>query len=295
MAIISGKEISNKIREKLKNEVVQLKNQGVFPCLAVILVGNDPASEIYVRNKKKTCGNIGIVSLEHHLSEKTSQEELNTLIRSLNFDPKVNGILCQFPLPPELNEEQVIQLIDQSKDVDGLHPGNIGYLSSGKSPFIPCTPLGIHQILKDIQCEISGKHVVVLGRSNLVGRPISILLSQKGIDATVTLCHSRTRDLPLITSQADILIVAIGKPEFVTADMVKKDAVVIDVGTNRIDDPSHPKGSRLVGDVKFSEVEPKSSAITPVPGGVGPMTITMLMYNTVKAARIQNQLEPMPW
>lgn len=288
MAIISGKEISTQIKNELKGEIQKLKDQGITPCLAVILVGNDPASEIYVRNKKRACANLGILSVEHHLSAETTQAELNNLVDQLNNDNQVNGILCQFPLPDHLNEEEVILKIDAAKDVDGLHPLNAGYLSMGKFRFISCTPFGVLQLFKRSQVEISGKNVVVLGRSNLVGRPLSVLLSQKGLDATVTVCHSRTKNLAQVTSQADILIVAIGRAEFVTADMVKEGAVVIDVGMNRVEDPSHPKGSRLCGDVLFKEVEPKASLITPVPGGVGPMTIAMLMYNTVNAARWQN-------
>jgi len=265
--IISGKEISQQIREELKVEIQSLKTQGVAPCLAVILVGDDPASEIYVRNKKRACEELGIRSLEHHLSKETSQEKLEELVEDLNQDSQVNGILCQFPLPSQLNEEPVILKIHPDKDVDGLHPLNAGYLATGKSRFISCTPFGVLQLLKRSEISITGKHIVILGRSNLVGRPLSTLLSQKGLDATVTLCHSRTQNLERITQQADILVAAIGKPEFVTGAMVKEGVVVIDVGMNRVEDASHPKGSRLCGDVLFSEVETKASAITPVPGG----------------------------
>ncbi len=293
MPIISGKEISAQIREELKSEVEDLKSHGIHPCLAVVLVGKDPASEIYVRNKKRTCEKLGIRSIGYDLNEDTTQEKLEDLIQTLNRDSQVNGILCQFPLPGDLNEEYVILKIAPDKDVDGLHPMNAGLLAMGRPKFISCTPFGVLQLLKRSKCDTRGKHVVVLGRSNLVGRPVSALLSQKGLDATVTVCHSRTQNLKEMTKQADILIAAIGKPEFVTGDMVKEGAVVIDVGTNRVDDANHPKGYRLCGDVLFAEVEPKASKITPVPGGVGPMTIAMLMYNTVNAARIQNGLGPL--
>ncbi|RTZ84501.1 MAG: bifunctional methylenetetrahydrofolate dehydrogenase/methenyltetrahydrofolate cyclohydrolase FolD [SAR324 cluster bacterium] len=291
--LISGKIISAQINEELCLEVKQLKTKGIEPCLAVVLVGEDPASEVYVRNKKRTSEEIGMRSIGHNLPDTTTQRELETLIQSLNADPAVHGILCQFPLPEGLDKTKVIQTIAPEKDVDGLHPLNAGLIAMGIPKFISCTPYGVLQMLKRSGISTSGKNAVVLGRSNLVGRPIATLLSSKGWDATVTVCHSRTSDLAEVTSQADILIAAIGIPEFVKANMVKPGAVVIDVGINRIDDPNKAKGTRLVGDVAFEEVAAKTSFITPVPGGVGPMTIAMLMVNTVNAARWQNGLTEM--
>ena len=291
--LISGKIISAQINEELCLEVKQLKTKGIEPCLAVVLVGEDPASEVYVRNKKRTSEEIGMRSIGHNLPDTTTQRELETLIQSLNADPAVHGILCQFPLPEGLDEKKVIQTIAPEKDVDGLHPLNAGLIAMGIPKFISCTPYGVLQMLKRSGISTSGKNAVVLGRSNLVGRPIATLLSSKGWDATVTVCHSRTSDLAEVTSQADILIAAIGIPEFVKANMVKPGAVVIDVGINRIDAPNKAKGTRLVGDVAFEEVAAKTSFITPVPGGVGPMTIAMLMVNTVNAARWQNGLTEM--
>ena len=291
--LISGKIISAQINEELCLEVKQLKTKGIEPSLAVVLVGEDPASEVYVRNKKRTSEEIGMRSIGHNLPDTTTQRELETLIQSLNADPAVHGILCQFPLPKGLDEKKVIQTIDPEKDVDGLHPLNAGLIAMGIPKFISCTPYGVLQMLKRSGISTSGKNAVVLGRSNLVGRPIATLLSSKGWDATVTVCHSRTNEMAEVTSQADILIAAIGIPEFVKANMVKPGAVVIDVGINRIDDPNKAKGTRLVGDVAFEEVAAKASFITPVPGGVGPMTIAMLMVNTVNAARWQNGLTEM--
>ena len=291
--LISGKVIGASINEELRKEVDQLKTNGIEPCLAVVLVGEDPASEVYVRNKKRTCGEIGIRSIGHDLPASTTQEELENLIQSFNDDPAVHGILCQFPLPEELDETRVILTISPDKDVDGLHPLNAGLIAMGQPKFISCTPYGVLQMLKRSRISTSGKNAVVLGRSNLVGRPIATLLSSKGWDATVTVCHSRTANLAEVTSQADIMVAAIGIPEFVKADMVKPGAVVIDVGINRIDDPSKASGSRMVGDVAFKQVEEKASFITPVPGGVGPMTIAMLMANTVNAARWLNGMSEM--
>ena len=289
--LISGKAISATINERLQKEVHELKVKGIEPCLAVILVGEDPASQVYVRNKKKTCDEIGIRSIGHDLPASTTQKDLEELVKTLNNDNKVNGILCQFPLPKVLDEKKIILTISPEKDVDGLHPLNAGLIAMGNPKFISCTPYGVLQMLKQSGINTSGKNTVVLGRSNLVGRPIATLLSSKGWDATVTVCHSKTSNLSEVTSQADILIAAIGIPEFVNADMVKKGAVVIDVGINRKDDPSKLKGSKLVGDVAFDEVESKTSYITPVPGGVGPMTIAMLMANTVNAAMWQKGLD----
>ncbi|HBI28736.1 MAG: bifunctional methylenetetrahydrofolate dehydrogenase/methenyltetrahydrofolate cyclohydrolase FolD [SAR324 cluster bacterium] len=288
--IISGKTIRDQILEELRPEVERLTNAGTQPCLAVILVGSDPASQVYVGSKRRTSEQLGMRSLSHDLPATTTQEELEALIRQLNDDPTVHGILCQLPLPDELNEVRVIQTLSPDKDVDGLHPINAGLIAMGTPKFISCTPYGVLQLLKRSGVQTSGSHAVVLGRSNLFGRPMATLLSSKGWDATVTTCHSRTRDLPSVTSQADILIAALGRPEFVTAEMVKPGAVVIDVGINRIEDASAPKGSRLVGDVAYGPVSEIASAITPVPGGVGPMTIAMLMVNTVNSARWQQGL-----
>ena len=275
--LISGKIISAQINEELCLEVKQLKTKGIEPCLAVVLVGEDPASEVYVRNKKRTSEEIGMRSIGHNLPDTTTQRELETLIQSLNADPAVHGILCQFPLPEGLDEKKVIQTIDPEKDVDGLHPLNAGLIAMGIPKFISCTPYGVLQMLKRSGISTSGKNAVVLGRSNLVGRPIATLLSSKGWDATVTVCHSRTSDMAEVTSQADILIAAIGIPEFVKANMVKPGAVVIDVGINRLEDGS------LVGDVEFAPAKERASWITPVPGGVGPMTVASLMDNTLYA------------
>ena len=288
--LISGKIISAQINEELRNEVDYLKDRGVEPCLTVILVGEDPASAVYVRNKKRTCAELGIRSVGHDLPETTSQDELENLVHDLNNDPSIHGILNQFPLPKGLDESRVIRTISPEKDVDGLHPLNAGLIAMGQPSFISCTPYGVLQMLKRSDISTSGKKVVVLGRSNLVGRPIATLLSSKGWDSTVTVCHSRTGNLAEIASEADILIAAIGIPQFVTADMVKEGSVVIDVGINSIEDPSKKSGTRLVGDVAFEEAKAKASFITPVPGGVGPMTIAMLMVNTVNAARLQNSL-----
>jgi methylenetetrahydrofolate dehydrogenase (NADP+)/methenyltetrahydrofolate cyclohydrolase len=288
--IISGKTIRDQILEELRPEVERLTNAGTQPCLAVILVGSDPASQVYVGSKRRTSEQLGMRSRSHDLPATTTQEELEALIRQLNDDPTVHGILCQLPLPDELNEVRVIQTLSPDKDVDGLHPINAGLIAMGTPKFISCTPYGVLQLLKRSGVQTSGSHAVVLGRSNLFGRPMATLLSSKGWDATVTTCHSRTRDLPSVTSQADILIAALGRPEFVTAEMVKPGAVVIDVGINRIEDASAPKGSRLVGDVAYGPVSEIASAITPVPGGVGPMTIAMLMVNTVNSARWQQGL-----
>ena len=291
--LISGKVIGASINEELRKEVDVLKSNGIEPCLAVVLVGEDPASEVYVRNKKRTCREIGIRSIGHDLPASTTQQELENLVQNMNNDPAIHGILCQFPLPKGLDKTRVILAISPDKDVDGLHPFNAGLVAMGQPKFISCTPFGVLQMLKRSGISTSGTNVVVLGRSNLVGRPIGTLLSNKGWDATVTICHSRTSNLAEVTSRADILVAAIGIPEFVKADMVKPGAVVIDVGINRIDDPSKSSGFRMVGDVAFKEVEGKVAFITPVPGGVGPMTISMLMVNTVNAARGLNGMTEM--
>ena len=282
--IISGPEVAGQIYDELRVRIEKLKSESVMPGLAVILVGDDPASQVYVRNKGRKCEELGMRSETIVLPAETSEEELLSRIDALNKDPAIHGFLVQLPLPKHIDEDKVIQAIDPNKDVDGFHPVNVGNMLIGKPGFLPATPAGVQQMLVRSGIETAGKHVVVVGRSNIVGKPMASLMVQRGADATVTVVHSRTKDLASITRQADILIVAIGKARFITADMVKDGAVVIDVGTNRIEDPTHPKGSRLVGDVDFDEVSKKASAITPVPGGVGPMTICMLMANTVKAA-----------
>ncbi len=286
--IIDGKKVAEQIRSELQGEIRELKEKhGVSPGLAVVLVGDNPASQVYVRNKNKACHDIGIYSEQHNLDKDTPEEELLALVDRLNDDPKIHGILVQLPLPGHIDEKKVLNRILPEKDVDGFHPVSLGRLMIGEPGFLPCTPFGVQKLLVYSGVKIAGAHVVVVGRSNIVGKPVANMLVQKAEDAnaTVTICHSRTRDLPAVTRLADILIAAIGQPEFITADMVKEGAVVIDVGVNRIDDPASPKGTRLVGDVKFDEVAAKCRAITPVPGGVGPMTITMLLYNTVQSAR----------
>jgi len=287
--IINGKEIAESIRAELREEIAKLKEQGVVPGLAVILVGEDPASKVYVRNKEKACVEMDIRSKTYRLPEETTEEELLELIDKLNRDSSVHGILVQLPLPKHIDEEKILLAIDPEKDVDGFHPYNVGRLVIGKPKFLPCTPAGIQEMLIRSGNNPEGKHVVVVGRSNIVGKPVANILFQKkpGANATVTVCHTRTRDLASITRQADILIAAMGVPEFIKADMVKEGVVVIDVGVNRVEDPTSKKGYKLVGDVDFEAVKEKAKAISPVPGGVGPMTITMLMKNTVQAAKDQ--------
>ena len=278
--IIDGKLVSQKTREKIKDEVKAFSEEfGYAPGLAVILVGNNPASAVYVRNKHKACLDVGITSYQIEMPEDTSEQELLAKIDELNADDAVNGILVQLPLPKHISEEKVINRISPKKDVDAFHPENVGRIMIGNYTFLPCTPAGIIELLNYHNVDIAGKNCVVIGRSNIVGKPMALLLLEK--HGTVTVCHSRTKNLADITKNADILVVAIGRPEFLTADMVKPGAVVVDVGINRLD------SGKLVGDVKFDEVEPISSMITPVPGGVGPMTITMLLKNTVTAARMQ--------
>ena len=285
--LISGTQLSAEIREELKVEIATLKKKKMTPGLAVVLVGSDPASEVYVRSKRKTCADLGINSYAHDLPATCTERKLLGLIKKLNNDKKVHGILVQVPLPKHINEQKILNAIDPDKDVDGFHPMNVGRLLNGEECFVSCTPAGCQEMLMRSGYNPAGKHVVVLGRSNIVGKPIAALLMQKGFggDATVTVCHSRTKNLASITKQADILIAAIGIPEFVKARMVKDGVVVIDVGVNRIEDKTRKSGTRLVGDVDFKGVSKKARAISPVPGGVGPMTITMLMKNTVKAAR----------
>lgn len=276
--IIDGKLISKQIKDELKEEVATLAAEGKTCALAVIQVGNDPASSVYVGNKKKACAYINIESIAYELPEETTEEELLEVIDKLNKDPKVHGILCQLPLPAHINEDHVIHAISPKKDVDGFHPQNVGALTIGQQGFVSCTPAGIIELLKRSNIELEGKHCVVIGRSNIVGKPMALLMLRE--NATVTVCHSRTKNLKEICKQADILIVAIGKPLFVTADYVKEGAVVIDVGIHR------NENNKLCGDVKFDEVESHTSFITPVPGGVGPMTIAMLMHNCVEAMKL---------
>lgn len=274
---IDGKAIAQQKRADIAKEVLELKKKGVTPGLAVILVGADPASEIYVRNKHKACNEVGIYSKEIHLGEETKEEELLALIDELNLDPNIDGILVQLPLPKQINADKVIQRISPKKDVDGFHPMNVGALATGQDGFVSCTPLGIMELIKSTGIDIAGKEAVVIGRSNIVGKPVFHLLLKE--NATVTICHSRTKNLPEVCRRADIVVAAIGKPEMITADYIKEGAVVIDVGINRL-----PTG-KVVGDVAYEEVAPKASFITPVPGGVGPMTITMLLFNTLKSSQ----------
>lgn len=287
--IIDGKSISQEIREEIKKEVEELKKKyDIVPGLVTILVGEDPASVSYVKSKQKTAQSLGFYSVEERLPESISEGDLIKIVKKYNEDSKIHGILVQLPLPKHINEKRVISAIDPRKDVDGFHPVNIGKMVIGESCFIPCTPQGILVILEKIGCQVEGAEVVVVGRSNIVGKPIAILLMQKRKpvgNATVTVCHTGTRDLSFHTKRADILIVAAGKPKFITADMVKEGAVVIDVGVNRIGTTSEGKAI-LCGDVDFESVKEKASAITPVPGGVGPMTVTMLMKNTLDAAKM---------
>lgn len=288
--IIDGKQIAETIRGELQSEVAALKEQGIVPGLGVILVGEDPASQSYVTAKERACEKIGIYSDDNRLSADTTQDDLLALVDRMNNDPKINGILVQLPLPKHIDESAVLLAIDPAKDVDGFHPMNVGKMMIGEEAFLPCTPHGVIQMLIRSGVETSGAHVVVVGRSNIVGKPVANMLLQKkeGANATVTLCHTRTKDLGFHVRQADIIIAASGWPNTITADMVKEGAVVIDVGVNRVEDDSRERGYRLVGDVDFEAVKEKASMITPVPGGVGPMTITMLLYNTVASAKRAN-------
>ncbi|HWP37748.1 MAG TPA: tetrahydrofolate dehydrogenase/cyclohydrolase catalytic domain-containing protein [Gemmatimonadales bacterium] len=285
--IIDGNEVARTMRAELAAEIEALRRRGIVPGLTVVLVGENPASQVYVRMKGKACVDAGMKSDTIRLPAETPEAELLALIDRLNTDPTVHGILVQLPLPKHINSNRVLHRIRPDKDVDGFHPENVGKVSIGDpTGFRPATPYGVQQLLVRSGVETKGAHAVIVGRSNIVGRPMASLLLQDGPggNATVTVCHSRTRDLPAVTRLADILIVAMGKAEFVTRDMVRPGAVVIDVGVNRVDDPTTPKGYRLVGDVAYDAVKEVAGAITPVPGGVGPMTITMLLYNTVQAA-----------
>ena len=290
--IIDGKKIAEDVKSKLQTEIETLVKKGITPCLGVLLIGDNPASHVYVGMKEKACAKLGVISKTMRLDKNVTKEEVIRHIDELNNDKKVNGILVQLPLPNQLDENEILMRIDPMKDVDGIHPMSFGRLLAGDPTFIPCTPHGILKILEYEGIDTEGKHAVVVGRSIIVGKPIAVLLSRKakGGNATVTVCHTRTKNLSEFTRQADILIAAMGVPEAITGDMIKEGAVVIDVGTNRVDDPAAKKGYRLVGDVEFETAEKKASLISPVPGGVGPLTIAMLMENTVTAAKLQNAL-----
>ncbi|MBR2125561.1 MAG: bifunctional methylenetetrahydrofolate dehydrogenase/methenyltetrahydrofolate cyclohydrolase FolD [Akkermansia sp.] len=284
--IIDGKEVARQIREGLAAEIAELKAQGKTPGLAVVLVGEDPASQVYVGSKVRACEELGLYSQKWELPADTTQEQLVELIHKLNADERIHGILVQSPPPPHIDEEAVILNIDPRKDVDGFHPANVAKLVlEDEEGFVPCTPLGCMELLKAYGIPTAGKHAVVIGRSLIVGKPMANLLVSKKANATVTIAHSRTADLPGLCRTADIIVAAVGRPEMVKADYVKEGAVVLDVGINRIPDSTRPRGYRIVGDVDYEAVKDKCSAITPVPGGVGPMTIAMLMANTVKACR----------
>lgn len=286
--IINGKQVAQDIRDELKDELAKLKEKGIVPGLGVILVGDDPASKSYVTAKERACKEIGIYSDDNHLPGDTTQDDLINLVKKMNADPKISGILVQLPLPKHLDPSELLMAIDPDKDVDGFHPVNVGRMVMGKKAFLPCTPRGVVQLLVRSGVEIEGAHVVIIGRSNLVGRPLANMLLQAARtgNATVTVCHTGTKDIAVFTRQADILIAAAGRPNMIKADMVKAGAVVIDVGVNRVEDTSKKSGFRLVGDVDFEAVKAKASLITPVPGGVGPMTITMLLANTVESAKM---------
>ena len=287
--LIDGAKIAGEIRAEVAEGVAEMKaKHGVGPRLAVVLVGDDPASAVYVRNKEQAATEAGILAQVHRLSADTSQDELLALIGKLNHDDGLHGMIVQLPLPAQIREETVVEAIAPDKDVDGLHPVNLGRLVAGRPRFVPATPAGIQQLLLRSGHDPDGKHVVMCGRSNIVGKPASILLMQRmaGSNATVTVCHTRTTDLPHITRQADILIAAMGRPGIITADMVQEGVVVVDVGINRVDAPERKRGYRLVGDVDFGPVSEKAAVITPVPGGVGPMTVAMLLESTLKAARL---------
>ena len=281
---MDGKMVSAKVRGSILEEVNGLKDKGVRPGLAVIIVGEDPASKVYVRNKERACEECGFYSEKYALPEETTQEELLGLIDELNHNPRIDGILCQLPVPKHIRDKAVIDAIAPEKDVDGFTPINVGKMLIGEKCFLPCTPHGIIKLIEFSGMDIKGKHAVVVGRSNIVGKPVAVLLARKETNATVTLCHTGTPDIARFTKEADIVVVAAGCPNTVTGDMLKPGAVVIDVGVNRIPDDTKPKGFRLVGDADFDSCAKVAGAITPVPGGVGPMTITMLLWNTLKSA-----------
>lgn len=275
MNIIDGKEVSKKMRADIYDEIAVLKEKGIVPGLAVVIVGSNPASQSYVKSKEKACNKLGMYSLKKEFDEKISESELVNYIKELNRDDKINGILIQLPLPSHIDERRIIETIDSKKDVDGFHPINAGKLLIGEDSFKPCTPFGIIKLFEYYDIDLESKNVVILGRSNIVGKPIALMMLEK--NATVTICHSKTKDLESITKQADVIIVALGKAKFLKENMVKEGVIIVDVGINRVE-------GKIVGDVDFESVKEKASYITPVPGGVGPMTITMLMYNTLKAA-----------
>ena len=281
--IIDGKAVSARVRAEVAAETAELKKQGITPGLAVIIVGDDPASRVYVNNKKKACAEVGFVSEEFALPADTDQSQLLALVKCLNDRSDINGILCQLPLPEGLDDKSVIKAIAPEKDVDAFNEENVGKIMIGEYHFLPCTPAGVMELIKESGVEVAGKECGVIGRSNIVGKPMAMLLLHE--NGTVTICHSRTKNLAEVTRRADILVAAVGKAKFVTGDMIKEGAVVIDVGMNR------DENGKLCGDVDFASVEPKCAAITPVPGGVGPMTIAMLMKNTLMAAKIQNGLQ----
>jgi methylenetetrahydrofolate dehydrogenase (NADP+)/methenyltetrahydrofolate cyclohydrolase len=284
--LIDGKQFADKLCEQLKRDVAQLRSEhNITPCIAVVLVGDDPASQVYVRNKVKRCEQLGICSIEHRLADTTTQQALLELIDGLNNDAAIHGILVQLPVPDQIDDKAVLAAINPAKDVDGFHVANMGALAVGENKMVPCTPLGSLMLLQDQLGDLSGKHAVVIGRSNIVGKPMALLLLQQ--NCTVTVVHSRTKNIEALCQQADILVAAVGRPHFVKADWVKPGAVVIDVGINRIEQDGK---NRLVGDVDYDTVSEKAAAITPVPGGVGPMTIACLMYNTVAAAKMQNNV-----
>jgi len=284
--LIDGRAVAEKVYAELRGEIAGMKSRGITPGLAVVLVGDNPASRAYVRSKDKMCRDLGLHSVKLELPASTTQEELIKRVDELNRDAAIHGILVQSPPPKQIDEAAIVRALDPRKDVDGFHPANVAKLAMGdESGFVPCTPLGCLRLLREAAVELSGADVVVLGRSMIVGKPMALLLMNKGVDATVTVAHSRTRNLPEVTRRADVIIAAIGRPHFVKSDHVREGAVVIDVGINRVNDPTSERGYKLVGDVDFDAVSKKASAITPVPGGVGPMTIAMLMANTIKACR----------
>jgi len=286
--IIDGKAVAKKVLAECEGEIAQLKKSGITPGLAVVLVGEDPASKVYVGSKVRKCAELGLHSRKIELPADATQADVLAVVEELNADPAIHGILVQSPPPPQIDEDEIVRAIDPAKDVDGFHPENVAKLTlEDASGFVPCTPLGCMRLLEEGGVETEGAEVVVIGRSMIVGKPMALLLMSKTGNATVTVAHSRTKNLAEVCRRADIIIVAIGRPEFLTADMVKEGAVVVDVGINRVEDASAKRGYRLVGDVAYGEVAPKCSAITPVPGGVGPMTIAMLMANTIKAAKAQ--------
>ena len=291
-SIIDGKRIAEDIKREAAQETESLRSKGIVPGLATVLVGEDPASQTYVGMKRKTCEELGMHSIFEKHDADMSEADLLALVDRLNKDPEIHGVLVQLPLPKHIDDKKVLLLIDPDKDVDGFHPMNVGRMMVGEPRFLPCTPAGVVELLVRSGNAPSGKEVVVVGRSNIVGKPVAVMLMQKNprADATITVCHSRTRGLPEVVRRGDIVIAAIGSPEFIKGDWIKPGAVVIDVGTNRVDDPTRERGWRLVGDVEFEKAKEVASAITPVPGGVGPMTIALLMANTVRAAKLAHGL-----